>query len=227
MSTLPKGFITPEQYLELERTAEYKSEYYDGEMVAMSGAREAHNLITLNLARLLHDHVRSRGCRVYSLDVRVQMNAARTYTYPDVVVACGEREFLDSRRDTLLNPTVIFEVLSPSTERHDRTRKFRNYKTIESLKQYVLVAADSPSIDVFTRPGEGDWTWKNAYGLDEALELESIGCRLALADVYEDASSKRKPAPDHAPIPIPAATANGSSRARCRFHFSNGWSVVR
>lgn len=186
MSTLPKGFISPEQYLELERASETRHEYYDGEMFAMSGAREAHNLVVLNLATALRQQLRPRGCRVFVNDLRVRVNETGAYTYPDVIVACGERQFLDATRDTLLNPTVIFEVLSPSTERHDRTRKFRHYKTIDSLKQYVLAAADSPSIDVFTRPVEGDWTWKNAYGLEEAIELESIGCRLALSDVYED-----------------------------------------
>jgi Uma2 family endonuclease len=186
MSTLPKSFLTPEQYLEFERASEFRHEYYNGEVVAMSGAREAHTLIAGNIFASLKAQLRGHGCRVYMVDMRVRTTASGAYTYPDVVAACGHREFLDGIRDTLLNPTVIFEVLSPSTERHDRTRKFRYYKTIDSLQQYVLVAADSASLDVFTRPVEGDWTWKNALGLEETLEIASIGCRLALSDVYED-----------------------------------------
>lgn len=186
MSTLPKSFITPEQYLELERAAEFRHEYYDGEIVAMSGARESHVLISGNIFAVLRPQLRDRGCRAYVVDMRVRSGTGRAYTYPDVAVACGERQFLDGTRDTLLNPTVIFEVLSPSTERHDRTRKFRHYKSIESLQQYVLVATDSPAIEVFTRSAESEWGWKNGYGLEESIDLESIGCRLALADVYED-----------------------------------------
>jgi len=186
MSTLPKSFITPEQYLELERAAEFRHEYYDGEMVAMSGAREAHVLITGNVFATVRPQLRQCGCRAYIVDMRVRAGSGRAYTYPDLAVACGERRFLDGTRDTLLNPTVIVEVLSPSTERHDRSKKFSHYKTIESLQQYVLVAADAPCVDVFTRMPDGEWKWRNAYGLDDTLELESIGCRLAMSDIYED-----------------------------------------
>lgn len=196
MSTLPRSFITPEQYLELERLSEFRHEYYDGEMVAKSGAREAHNIITVDLTVALHRELRNRGCRAFVNDMRVQADEARAYTYPDVIVACGERRFLDDTRDTLLNPTVVFEVLSPSTERHDRTKKFRRYKSIESLRQHVLVAADAPSVEIFTRPPEGEWQWKNAYGLDESFELESVGCRVALVDIYEDVETETRSGAD-------------------------------
>jgi Uma2 family endonuclease len=186
MSTLPKNLITPEQYLELERAAEFRHEYYDGEIFAMSGAREAHNLIAVNLAAALMPQLRPKGCRVFVTDLRVKVGSGRAYTYPDLAVACGERLFLDATRDTLLSPTLIVEVLSPSTERHDRSKKFLHYKTIESLQQYILVAADAPCVDVFTRAVDGEWKWRNVYGLEDTLELESIGCRLKLAEVYED-----------------------------------------
>ena len=122
MSSLPKSFLTADQYLELDRASELRHEFYDGEMVAMSGGTLEHNLITQNLVRLLRQQVRPRGCQVYSTEVRVQVNASRVYTFPDVVVTCGGTKTLDGRRDTILNPLVIVEVLSPSTERHDRTR---------------------------------------------------------------------------------------------------------
>src|SRR3954463_15920909 len=110
MSTLPKNFVTPEQYLELERTSEFRHEYYNGEMFAMSGAKEGHNLITGNIFASLKAQLRNRACRVYMLDMRVRVNATGMYTYPDLVAACGERQFLNSERDTLLNPTLIIEV---------------------------------------------------------------------------------------------------------------------
>ena len=139
MSTLPKSFLSEEQYLEIERAAEFRHEYLDGQMYAMSGAREGHVLIVGNLLRVLRPQLPR-----YTNDMRVRVSA-RVYTYPDVVVACGDRQFLDHRRDTLLNPTLICEVLSESTERYDRGRKFHHYQTIESLQQYLL-RIDGPQI---------------------------------------------------------------------------------
>lgn len=186
MSTLPKSFLTEEQYLELEREAEFRHEYNDGQMFAMSGAREGHNLIVINLVGNLRQQLRSQGCRLYSNDMRIRVSATGMYTYPDVVVACGDRQFLDGRRDTLLNPVVIFEVLSASTERYDRGRKFRHYETIGSLQQYVLVATDHTEVEVFTRQADGSWVLRRAKGDGDVVELDSIGCKLRLADVYED-----------------------------------------
>jgi Uma2 family endonuclease len=185
MSTLPKTFLTEEQYLEIERAAEFKSEYFDGQMYAMSGAREAHNLISGNLFTSLRQQTRPRGCRAFINDMRVRVSG-RMYTYPDVVVACGERKFLDGRRDTLLNPTLICEVLSESTERYDRGRKFRHYQGIESLRQYVLVSTDQMSVEVFTRQSDDSWVLRTAENPTDTVELESIGCKLTLAEVYED-----------------------------------------
>jgi len=130
VSTNPKTFLTPEQYLAIERKAEYKSEYYNGEMFAMAGAKEAHNLLVTTLVGLLYSQLRRGPCRVYSNDMRVSVSATGLYTYPDVVAVRGERQFLDEQRDTLLNPTLIIEVLSPSTEAYDRGRKFEHYQSI-------------------------------------------------------------------------------------------------
>jgi Uma2 family endonuclease len=185
MSTQPKTWLTPEQYLEIERRAEYKSEYYQGEMFAMAGAREAHNLIAANLLAGIHAQLRSRACRVYGSDMRVSVSATGLYTYPDVVVVCGERQFLDGQLDTLLNPTLLAEVLSPSTEAFDRGRKFEHYGSIESLRQYLLVASDRVHADLYTRRQEGGWLLTSADGPAGTLALASVNCQIALADVYE------------------------------------------
>jgi Uma2 family endonuclease len=185
VSTNPKPFLTPEQYLEIEREAEFKSEYFNGEMFAMAGAREAHNLLTTNVVGALHAQLRLGPCRTYANDMRVRVSATGLYTYPDVIVVCGERHFLDDRRDTLLNPKLIVEVLSPTTEAYDRGRKFEHYKTIESIAEYLLISSDRVHVDLFRRQPDGDWLLKSAGRVEEVLDLESVGCRLSLADLYE------------------------------------------
>src|ERR1019366_2678061 len=157
MATQPKTFLTPEQYLEIERQAEFKSEYYDGEMFAMGGARRGHNLIVWNLAGELGQQLRKRPCEAYQHDMRVRVSATGLYAYPDTVIVCGEPQFLDATQDTLLNPTVIVEVLSPSTEAYDRGRKFELYRAIPSLTHYLLVSPERMSAELFTRQEEGRW----------------------------------------------------------------------
>src|SRR5215831_2206166 len=188
MSTQPKHLLTPEEYLEIERKAEYKSEYYLGEMFAMSGGVSAHNLIGGHLVFLFNLQLRSRPCFVYNSDMRVRVSRTGLYTYPDLTVACGEREFLDNRHDTLLNPAVIIEVLAPSTEAYDRGRKFEHYRSLESLRAYLMFAPDRIHCDVFTREPFGPWVVRDADGPDATIELEAIGCRLTLAEVYEKAA---------------------------------------
>jgi Uma2 family endonuclease len=180
-----KTFLTPEQYLEIERKAEFKSEYYEGEMFAMAGAREAHNLIVGNLHSDLHQQLRPRPCRAYMSDMRVRVSPSGLYTYPDVTVVCGEPQFLDERRDTLLNPSLIVEVLSPSTEAYDRGRKFKHYRSVESVSQYLLVSSEQVSAELFTRQPDGGWRLIAVSSMEDSLDLQSVGCRLALADVYE------------------------------------------
>ncbi len=186
MSTLPKTLLTPEQYLEIERKAEFRSEYYDGEMFAMAGARRPHNLIKMNVSGQLYQQLRSRPCEVSSSDQRVLVAPAGLYTYPDIVVVCGEPRFLDGELDTLLNPSVIVEVLSPSTEAYDRGRKFGHYRTIESLSAYLMVASELIGAELFTRQPDNRWKLtEEASRLEDTFEIESIGCRLKLADLYE------------------------------------------
>jgi Uma2 family endonuclease len=185
MATQPGTFLTPEQYLVIERAAEYKSEYYNGEMFAMSGAREVHNLIAVNLCADLHRQLRPRPCRVYMADMRVNVSASGLHTYPDATVVCGEPRFLDQTRDTLLNPDLIVEVLSPSTEAYDRGRKFEHYRSIESLREYLLVSTDRMIAELFTRQPDGRWLLTAAGRIEDVLDLQSVGCRIALADLYE------------------------------------------
>jgi Uma2 family endonuclease len=185
MSTLPKTYLTPERYIEIERAAEYKSEYYQGEMFAMAGAKWNHNLIVAHLISQLDQQLRSRPCSVTPSDMRVRVSATGLYTYPDVAVVCGEPQFLDGHRDTLLNPTLIIEVLSPSTEAYDRGLKFENYRSIETLRQYLLVSSDRIHADLYTRQPDGGWLLTSADGPAGTLSLASVNCQVALADVYE------------------------------------------
>ena len=185
MSTQPKPFLSPEQYLAIEREAEYKSEYFNGEMFAMAGAQEAHTLIAGNLYAALHQQFRNRTCRVYMIDMRIRVSPTGLYCYPDVTAVCGEPRFVDDRRDTLLNPNLIIEVLSPSTEGYDRGLKFEQYRKLESLQEYLLVSVDRISAELFTRQADGRWLLRAATRLEDTLALQSVGARMALADVYE------------------------------------------
>src|SRR4051812_22556006 len=149
--SLPKTILTEEQYLELDRAAERKSEYYDGEIFAIAGAGMAHNQIAVNTTASLHTQLRGKQCQALSSDMRTRIGLTARYAYPDVTVVCGRPEVLDSRKDILTNPTVIIEVLSPATAEFDRGFKFVAYTAIPSLQQYVLIASDRPFIEVFTR----------------------------------------------------------------------------
>ena len=185
MATRPETFLTPEQYLEIERKAEFKSEYYGGEMFAMSGARRGHNLIALNLAGELRQQLRERPCEAYQHDMRVRVGATGLYAYPDAVIVCGEPQFLDETQDTLLNPTVIVEVLSPSTEAYDRGDKFELYRAIPSLTHYLLVSSERMSAELFTRQAEGGWLLTGATLPEDTIDLPAVGVRFTLADLYE------------------------------------------
>jgi Uma2 family endonuclease len=186
MSTQPKAFLTPEQYLEIERKAECKSEYFNGEMFAMSGASRQHNTLTVNLTVTLARQARSGGCHFFANDMRVRVTPTGLYTYPDIVVTCSKPQFIDASIDTLLNPTFLVEVLSPSTEAYDRGRKFDHYQTLASLSQYLLIAQDRIHADLFTRQPDGGWLLTGISKLEDTLDLRSIGCQLRMADLYED-----------------------------------------
>ncbi|MGH7596165.1 MAG: Uma2 family endonuclease [bacterium] len=176
--------ITVEEYLAREREADYKSEYFNGEIFAMAGALEPHNLITGNVLGELHAQLKPRPCRVYPSDMRLKVSATGLYTYSDVMVVCGEVQFDDDEFDTLLNPTVIIEVLSKSTESHDRITKFEHYSKLKSLREYLLVAQNRPRAELFIKEGEGRWAFLTFENLEDVVKLASIDCELALKDIY-------------------------------------------
>lgn len=179
-----KSYLTAEEYLFLERQAETKSEYIDGEMVAMTGGTSRHGLVTINLGAELRQHLKQRPCRVYSGDVRIKILAAGVYYYPDLSVVCGEPLFEDGNDDNLLNPILIVEVLSPSTESYDRGGKFQSYQTLQSLQEYVLVSQNQPRIEHFLRQDGHVWLYTDVAGLDSTVSLSSVGCQIPLAEIY-------------------------------------------
>jgi Uma2 family endonuclease len=174
--------VSPAEYLELERKAEFKSEYLDGTIVPMPGATREHNLIETNIVRELSLQVKDRDCEVYGGNMKVRVPVS--YRYPDATVVCGTPMFEDLETDVLLNPTAIFEVLSRSTETYDRGDKFAEYRRRESLQAYVLVSQLTPHIEIYKRQGN-DWLFSEVSGLEAVVKLESIGCTLNLTEVYE------------------------------------------
>jgi Uma2 family endonuclease len=185
MSVHSKPYLTAEDYLALERESEIKSEYLDGEMVAMAGASEEHNLIVLNVLAELRQQLKERPCRAYPSDMRVHVPATGLYTYPDGSVVCGEPRFDRVDVDTLLNPTLIVEVLSPTTESYDRGKKFEHYRALDSLAEYLLVSQDELLVEQFVRQTGGTWLFTATAGREGVVQLPSIGCTLALSEVYD------------------------------------------
>ncbi len=180
-----KSYLTPEEYLALERQAETKSEYWNGDMYAMAGASRAHSTIVINLVVGLGGQLEKRPCEMHSNDMRVKVRPSGLYTYPDVVIVCGKAQFEDRHEDTLVNPTVIVEVLSPSTEAYDHGVKFEFYRKLASLSDYLLIAQDRPFIDHYARQPDDKWLLSMVKGLDAVAHIASIGCDLRLADVYD------------------------------------------
>jgi Uma2 family endonuclease len=187
----PKRTWTPAEYLARERSSSEKHELVDGEIFAMAGASFVHNKIVGNLVRELGNALHHRPCDVTPSDLRVKVPATGLYTYPDVTVICGDALFEDAAQDTLLNPTVLVEVLSESTEGYDRGKKFRNYRSIATLREYVLVAQDMVSVERYTRGDDGVWSLHES-GAGERLVLASVGCEIAVDEIY----LKVFPAPD-------------------------------
>lgn len=185
MSSQLKKRLTPEEYLALERRADYKNEYFDGAIFAMTGASRRHNLIATNLVRELSQQLRSHPCEVYSGDMRVWIPTARVYTYPDVAVACEAPRFADEEFDTLLNPTLLVEVLSRSTASYDRTLKYGYYRAIESLVEYLLVAQDEYRLEHYVKQPDGRWLLADISGLESTLKLNGLPATLKLSEIYD------------------------------------------
>lgn len=184
MSSNPKTFLTEEEYLALERRAEFRSEYYAGEVFALAGASRRHNRIVSNLVITLGLQLRDGPCNVYSTDMRVKVTSTGLYTYPDVVVTCGAERFADGESDVLLNPLVLIEVSSDSTEAYDRGKKFEHYRSIESLKEYLLVAQNSPRVEQFVRQSEKNWLYSEIDAPGARIKIQSVECELKIEDIY-------------------------------------------
>jgi Uma2 family endonuclease len=183
MSELPVSYLSVEDYLSLDRDSETAIEYMDGMVYAMAGGSPNHALIAMNLARELGGHVKGK-CRVFSSDLRVGY-ASRMYVHPDLTLVCQTPVYDDESGDTLINPLLVVEVLSPSTESRDRGRKLFHYLQIESLTDYLLVSQDEPRIELYHRKPDGEWVYLNVYGREERIEIPSIGFHLSLTDVYD------------------------------------------
>jgi Uma2 family endonuclease len=181
---LAKPWITPTEYLAAERQARHRSEYVNGQVYALAGASRAHNLIVVNTVAELRAQLRGRPCEVYASDMRVKVEPTGMYTYPDVVGLCDEPRFEDAEVDTLLNPAVIIEVVSPSTESYDRGGKFAHYRRMASLREYVLIAQEVRRIDHYRRDGDS-WVLTEFSDPQVPLAIATLGCILKLSDVYD------------------------------------------
>ena len=180
-----KPFITPEEYLRLEREAPYKSEYFAGEIFAMAGGSPAHSVIIMSLGRELGNALKGHRCVPYDGNLRIFFPSTGLYSYPDASVICGSLEFADAHGDNITNPTLIVEVLSDSTEAYDRGKKFAHYRTLPSFAEYVLVSQKEPLIEVFFRMADGTWQLTPARGRETVVRLQSLGVELRLAEVYD------------------------------------------
>jgi Uma2 family endonuclease len=188
MSSLPTYYLGPEEYLAIERKAEYKSEYVDGVMYAMAGGSERHNLISANTIISIGVQLRNRPCRVYPGNLKVRVPNSKRFFYPDVSVVCGEPRFADDERDVILNPVLIVEVLSESTAAYDRGKKFLSYQQIDSLQEYLLISQDEEIVEHYIRQSNDTWLYTKAIGLEETIILPSIECEITLRDIYDKAT---------------------------------------
>lgn len=180
-----KPFITPEEYLRLERAAPYKSEYYAGEIFAMAGGSATQSALTMSIGGELRTLLRGHRCAPYDSNLRIFFPDTGLYAYPDVTVICGPLEFVDEHTDMVTNPTLIVEVLSDSTEAYDRGNKFAHYRTLPSFAEYVLVSQKEPLVEVFFRQGDGTWQLTPVRGREAVVRLQSLGVDLRLAEVYD------------------------------------------
>lgn len=184
MSAAPKARFSEQEYLEIERSAATKSEFFRGEMFAMAGASREHNSVKENIIGELHSRLKSSPCRSYSSDQRVKVDPTGLYTYPDILIVRGEPTYDPLDRDTITNPIAIIEVLSPSTESYDRGAKFRQYQLLDSLREYVLVSQSEPVIERFVRQADGTWNLSTVSGVAGSFSFHSISASVPLSDIF-------------------------------------------
>jgi Uma2 family endonuclease len=181
-----KQYVTPEQYLESERLALEKHEFYLGEIFAMSGASFNHNQIFKNTYGTLYSKLKGKPCQPYGSDLRIHIPGNSLYTYPDISVICGTPEMTDTVKDTITNPSIIIEILSKSTYDYDKGQKFTLYRDIDSLKEYILIDSMSVRVEHYHRNEDSSWTLKDYRIIDDTLNIETIAADLQLSDVYAD-----------------------------------------
>ncbi len=186
MSSAAKSKLTVAEYLAFERASESKHEFFDGELFAMTGGTPAHSLIASNFIREAGNALKDRPCVVYTSDLRVKVNATGLYTYPDVTIVCGEQKFDDNQSDTLINPTIVVEVLSKSTASYDRGPKSKHFRKIDSLQALILIEQDSPVVEVYCRQSDGKWILTDATELTDSIAIEPIGIFIPLAEIYRN-----------------------------------------
>jgi Uma2 family endonuclease len=187
MSAQPQPRLTPDEYLELDRASEFRNEYYNGRMYAMAGGTHTHAIIARNLTSSIQNRVGTR-CIATQSDLRVRVSPTGLYTYPDVVVVCSEPQYVDGRKDTLSNPIVVAEVLSPSSEAYDRGFKSAQYRTLDTLQKYVVVSQTEPRVETFRRLPTGDWLFSESTGLESTCTFESLSCSVPLKEIYAQVS---------------------------------------
>ena len=182
------NYVSPEQYLEMERASEVKHEYYKGEVFAMSGASKAHNDISYNIYRLVAPPLHGKGCKLYGSDFRIHVPEHSLFTYPDFSIVCGKAETSEIYTDNLTNPAVIIEILSKSTGNYDRGMKFSFYRTIKTLQEYILIDSTSIIVESYTRQGDNSWLLKEFKHLSDSFFISTIGLTLYSKDIYDDVS---------------------------------------
>ena len=197
MSVAEKRLPTGEDYLAWEREADFKSEYLRGQIYAMSGASVEHNTISMNLSGEIHAQLKGRPCRAFVSDMKVQIDTADAYFYPDISGLCGEMEFHDDKRDTYRNPQFVIEILSDSTESYDRGKKFLHYQMLPSLKEFVLVSQKTAVVEVYRKDGDR-WIYQLSRGNGAVLRLESVGCEVPFEEIYRSVEF-----PPEEPLPVP------------------------
>jgi Uma2 family endonuclease len=195
MSAQAQPRVTPDQYLEIERAAEFRNEYYNGRIYAMSGSSWTHAVVIGNFVSALKGALEKRLCFVTSSDMRMCVSPDGLYTYPDVMVICGEPKFLDRRTDTVVNPALVVEVLSPSTEAYDRGFKAAQYRAVESLKEYALVSQTEARVEVFRRKSVHEWLMSEFVGVEAICRLDSVECEVPLADIFDKVRFETEPGP--------------------------------
>ena len=189
MSALPKiSYYTPQEYLRLEREADYKSEYFKGEIFAMAGASENHNMISRRVSGSLHNHLQGKKCTHYSANMKLHIPANTLYTYPDLMIVCGDKQFVDGEKDIIMNPVIIIETLSKTTEAYDRGGKFALYRSIPSLREYVMISSTTIRAEVMRKENDSPFWFlaDEADTLEGSIYLKNIDLTLSLSDIYEE-----------------------------------------